>query len=256
MSEVTVFRRLSEARAARGESVSAFAQRIGVREPYVRAIEEDRLADLPKGIYGRAAIRTYAQAAGLDPAETLAACEALLPELDDPISGLARMRGVRQPKVAPARADSGSHPAAPNGMPGADLLPRWQVVAAAAVDAAVVVGLLLVVVLCAVTAMTVPMSALAESGGAFGVMGVLLGAAYFVWFGGLRGATLGEQWLGVEQEHPRHPALTLAAIGACALRSATRDTRSIERLGAAIAAFIHQAAIRRGGLADCEPSAR
>lgn len=256
MSEVTVSRRLSEARAARGETVAAFADRIGVREPYVRAIEEDRFADLPKGIYGRAAIRSVAQACGLDPVATLAACEARLPELDDPISGLGRMHGVPQPRVAPAPVASSAPAAGQSRTPGDVPLPRWHVVAAAAVDAAVVVGLLLVVVLCAVTALTVPVSALAGSGSAFGVMGVLLGTAYFVWFGGLRGATLGEQWLGVEHEHPRHPALTLAAIGAGALRSATRDTRAIERLGAAIAAVIHQAAIRRGGVADYEPSPR
>lgn len=255
MSEMTVSRRLSEARAVRGETVPEFAHRIGVREPYVRAIEEDRFADLPKGIYGRAAIRSVALACGLDPEDTLAACEARLPELDDPISGLGRMHGMPQQRVAPLPASSA--PAAPQSRtPGDVLLPRWHVVAAAAVDAAVVVGLLMFVVLCAVTALTVPVSALAGSGIAFGVMGVLLGTAYFVWFGGLRGATLGEQWLGVEHQHPRHPALTLAAIGAGALRSATRDLRSIQRLGAAIAAFIHQAALRRGGVADYEPSAR
>jgi hypothetical protein len=63
-------------------------------------------------------------------------------------------------------------------------------------------------------------------------MGVVLGAAYFVWFGGVRGATVGEQLLGTEPSRPAPVSLTLRAIGARALLAATADGRCIQELGA------------------------
>jgi hypothetical protein len=65
-------------------------------------------------------------------------------------------------------------------------------------------------------------------------MGVLLAAGYFLCFGGVRGATIGERALGVA---PREftASLTLRAVADRALWSATKDVRCIlgcgERLG-------------------------
>ncbi len=249
MSYVTVSRRLSEVRAARGEDLPALAKRIGVREDHLRAIEQGRLADLPPGIYGRAAVRSFAHWCGFDPAEVLAECEPLLTPVEEPISALGRLRGGRPPKAMPLRAPA--NPAGPESEPKAPLTgcvsPGWRLLAAAALDAWVGGALLVVVVVCAIAAMMVPLSAIDESGGAFGVMGVLLGAAYFVWFGGLRGATVGEQVLRVEPGPPERATLTLPAIGARALLAATRDARFIQHLGAWSGTFLAQGRTRLRG---------
>jgi transcriptional regulator with XRE-family HTH domain len=235
MSDLTVSQRLSQARRARREDLAALARRIGVRLEHLRAIEQGRLADLPPGIYGRAAIRAFAMACGFDPAETLAECESELTPVEEPISALGRLRGVRQPPPRP-RAVATPSPAATtqNGSGSASgdwLFPNWRLPAAAALDACVVAGLLLVVVICAITAMMVSVSVLDHSGPAFGLMGVLLGSAYFVWFGGLGGRTMGDQVLGVEPRNMEHGSLTLRAIGARALLAATEDARFIRGLG-------------------------
>lgn len=235
MADVPVSERLKAARRARGEDLAALAKRTGVREENLRAIEQGRLADLPRGIYGRAAIRSFAGAFGLDPVEALAECEPQLTPVEEPISALGRLRGVRQP-VAPRPVATAGHrgslPIAAEAALRDIVLPDWRLLAAAALDAWVVVALLLVVVVCAVTAMTVPIGALARSGPTFGLMGVLLAFAYFVWFGGLGGRTLGERLLRVEPGTREHAALTLRAIGSRALLAATEDARFIQELGA------------------------
>ncbi len=246
MFDRDVSRRFCEARSASGEGRANLAKRIGVREEHLRAIEEGRLGDLPKGIYGRAAIRSFAQACGFDPAETLAACEPFLAQVDEPISALGRLRGVRQPRtpppVAEAAADTG-RPRAPEaaargtGTPLAQqILDAGRVLAGAALDAVIIVVLLLVLVVCAITALMVPVSALAQSGPAFGVMGALLGALYFAWFGGLRGATIGEQLLLVEAAAVAGHVRSLNAIASRAVDAAMRDARAIQRVGASVGA--------------------
>lgn len=234
MSEVTISQRLSEARRAAREDLPALAKRIGVRQEHLRAIEQGRFADLPSGIYGRSAIRSFATAFGFDPSEMLAECESLLTPVEEPISAMGRLRGVRQPPTRTAAA-AGARVVARRDLPeehlAESLLPGLRLLAAAALDAMVVVGLLLLVVVCAITAMMVPIAALDKSGPMFGVMGVLLGSSYFVWFGGLGGRTVGEQLLGVERRNTEHAALTLAAIGAGALLAATEDARFIRGLG-------------------------
>src|SRR5262245_34408864 len=96
--------RLRRARAASGEDVAALAKRAGVRAEHLSAIEDGRFGDLPPGIYGRSAVRAFAAAYQLDPAEALADCEALLRPVDDPIAALARLTGLRTPDK-PASSD-------------------------------------------------------------------------------------------------------------------------------------------------------
>jgi hypothetical protein len=221
--------RLRQARAARGEDLAGLARRIGVRSEHLLAIEEGRFADLPAGIYGRAAVKSFAAAFGFDPAAMLAECEALLPQIVEPIAALARLRGgrVRRPETpAPQRAVETDDPP-----PDAAALAGWRCLAASALDGGVVVGLLLVVVVAALSALTAPVSALQESTPAFGLMGLFLAAGYFLCFGGVRGATVGERALGVE---PRASSstLTLRAVAERALLSATEDVRCIVRSGA------------------------
>jgi hypothetical protein len=242
MADVDVSRQLREARVASGEDLTSLAKRIGVREEHLRAIEDGRFVDLPKGIYGRAAVRSFAQACGFDPLATLAACEPFLAPVDEPISALGRLHGVRRPSAA---AD-GHHAAAalsPDGSTPAttpfpqQLLDAGRLLCAAAIDAVVVVLLLLALVGCAVTALMVPLSAIAHSGPAFGVMGALLGASYFGWLGGLRGATVGEQLLRPAGRTADAPLHRLEAIAARGMQSATRDASVILQLGASFGAW-------------------
>jgi hypothetical protein len=248
MADLTVSQRLSDARMAQGEDLPVLARRIGVRVEHLRAIEAGRLADLPPGIYGRSAIRSFARACGFDPEEILGACESLLTPVEEPISAMGRLRGVRQPHGTPPPVGSTGQPTLP---PARDprltacIFPSWRLLAAAAIDGCLVVTLLLVVVVCAVTAMMVPIWALERSGAAFALMGVLLGIAYFVWFGGLGGRTVGERVLRVAPRNTEHAALTLRAIGARAMLSATEDARFFHRLGAWMGDLQRQMALRR-----------
>lgn len=232
MSDITASRRLSDARKAGREDLPGLAKRIGVREENLRAIEQGRFADLPAGIYGRASIRSFATAFGLDPAEVLAECESQLTPVAEPIHAMGKLHGVRQPARPSAAASSSAPLNAEDLQPTGCAFPGWRLLAAAALDAGVAVALLLVVVVCAITAMMVPVAALGHSGPAFGLMGVLLGAAYFTWFGGLCGRTFGEQVFHVEAKNPARASMTLRAIGAGALLAATEDARFIQALGA------------------------
>jgi transcriptional regulator with XRE-family HTH domain len=231
VSENSIGERLRRARHARGEELPSLARRIGVRQEHLQAIEAGRFSELPAGIYGRAAIRSFASAFGFDPSEILTVCEPLLPPLEEPISALARLRGLPPPRSQPP---SGTRSVSPTVLltKVPDPCPSWRGLAAASVDACLVGLLLLVVVICALTALTVSPSALGSSALAFGVMGVLLGSGYFVWFGGIGGATIGQRLFRMEASGPDRPPLTLQTIGARALRAATEDLRFMIALGA------------------------
>src|SRR5215208_3609200 len=103
MTPEIVSQQLKLARTTRHEDLAAFARHVGVPALHLCAIEEGRFADLPAGIYGRSAVKSYASACGFDPAEMLATVEPWLRVVDDPIFGLARLKGIRMP--APAAAD-------------------------------------------------------------------------------------------------------------------------------------------------------
>jgi hypothetical protein len=223
-----ISQRLRQARCATGEDLPDLAKRIGVRQEHLRAIEDGRFADLPAGIYGRAAVRSFANALGFDGAAILAACEPLLVPLDEPIAALARLRGVRAwPQETPAPSHAGALDEAALDAP----FPGWRHLAAAAVDACVVASLLLVVVVAALTLLTAPVSVLKDSGGAFGVMGMVLGAGYYFCFGGVRGATVGAQALAVDGARQASESVTLTRVVERALLSATDDLRWIQRCG-------------------------
>jgi hypothetical protein len=226
MSAFLVHERLRQARLSTGEPLRALAQRIGVREGLLRTIEDGCFARLPPGIYARAAIRSYASAVGLDPTEILDACAGALPEVEEPISGLVRLRGgrvlpVTQPVTRRASESIAAHQFS------------WRPFAAAAIDAGVVAVLLAWLIVCARVATGVPLAALGSSAaGAFAMMGVLFGASYFVWIGGLTGATVGERVAGVKPRTVGASHDTLGAIAARAWRSATVDVRCFVGAGA------------------------
>jgi transcriptional regulator with XRE-family HTH domain len=229
-SAPAVSERLAALRAARGQSLDSLAREIGVRRENLEAIEEGRFSDLPTGIYGRAALKSFAAACGLDPLELLASCEPFLRPAEEPIEGLARLRGLARPK-RPARAESPTRTVDPIECPA------WRPLAAAAVDALVIAGFLLVVVFGAALSLVVPISALDRSAGWFALVGIVLGLGYFAWFAGLVGTTLGDRAVGTSPGSSEVPTVTLRDVRIRTLRSATEDVRSIQRLGIAFGAL-------------------
>lgn len=57
---------LASARIALGQTVEEMATRLRIRRPYLEALEEGRLRDLPGPAYANGFVRTYATALGLD----------------------------------------------------------------------------------------------------------------------------------------------------------------------------------------------
>jgi hypothetical protein len=86
------------ARQRRGLSLATIARQWGVRESNLQLIDQDRFEDLPTGLYGRAAVRAYATAVGLPGDEVLAEVQSRLRTPEDPIEGLARVRGMERPQ--------------------------------------------------------------------------------------------------------------------------------------------------------------
>ena len=91
--------RLKQARERRRISLPSIARQWGVREQNLELIERDRFEDLPTGLYGRTAVRAYATAVGLPADEVLGEVAHRLRSPEDPLDGLARVRGLtRQPE--------------------------------------------------------------------------------------------------------------------------------------------------------------
>jgi uncharacterized RDD family membrane protein YckC len=226
MAASSVYERLRQSRIARGEDLASIAERAGVREALLHAIEEGRFADLPRGIYGRAAIRSFAAAIGLDAARVLAECEPLLPRIDDPIDALARLRGIRTTVKNPVPP-----PAAPvQPVHWRESTAVWAL-AAAAIDGGIIMAMLLLLVAATMTFCGAPPSAFRGAAPAFGLMGFLLAACYFVWFAGVACATVGERVMGIQAaaadlaSHDLHSVLTRT------LRAMLLDVSSIRTLG-------------------------
>lgn len=214
--------RLRRARTACGEELSALSRRTGIRLHHLRAIEDGRFGDLPPGIYGRSAVRAFAEACGLDSADLLADCEPLLPRAEDPIDALARRHGR-----APSHAEPLHVPHEPSASEG-----HVRILAAAVVDAAVIGVLLLMLVVVVAAVVRVPIAALSGSPAPLGLMGLVIAAGYHLWFGGLVGATLGRVAVHAGTHMGDREQLTLRTIAERALSSATEDARVLLCLGA------------------------
>ncbi len=236
--DVPVHERLRLARERRGESRAAVARRTGVGERLLEAIDAGRLADLPSGLYARAAIRRYAEALSFDADEVLAACAALLPMPEEPIAALARLRGLRP--AAPARVPA-PLPALPllspvfgrDAMPGPPSFPPWRPLAAVAADGALVAAVLFAAVVAAVLVSGSQPAAIGRPAAVvYALLGVVLAACYFVFFGGIACATAGERLIGmrVGRRSPRH--VDPVAVAVRAARCWARDVRYLVRLGA------------------------
>ncbi len=235
VEDESVHERLRRAREAGGETAVVFAKRIGVGLRLVLAIDEGRFADLPTGLYARAAIRVYAKALAFDPDEILTACEPLLPAAEDQVTALARLRGLRPAPTKPApvppppRERTAVEAKSPDGPPP---FPPWRPVAAVAIDGLMVAALLVTAIAGTVTMSGAGPSSLGYAAApVFGLMAAILLCSYFVFFGGIACATAGERLVGmrVGRRHPSH--VDPRMVAARALRCAGRDVRYILRLG-------------------------
>lgn len=228
MSETEWLRQL---RRDPSESVDSFARRTGIRAAWVAAIDEGRFHDLPGGIYGRAALRRYCAALGVDAEPVLAACAPLLREVEDPIAALARMRGLRVPRE-PQRSPASEVAIETKNDSG------WRTLVAASVDAFLILAMLLAVITCTVAA-GIPVSALGGGAAAALILvALVLGSSYFLILGGLAGTTLGQQLAGVQSEPAETGSIDFHAIAARTLRCAFGDAVFIGHLGASIGRWI------------------
>jgi Helix-turn-helix domain len=227
---------IREARLARGEDVESVARRAGVRPELLRAVEDGRFGDLPPGVYARSAVRACAAALGLPTDEIVAACESMLPEVEDQVAALARLRGVRPAPARPApAADLAPSVPAPAPAPPAAAVEEsiWRTIGAAAVDAAVVAFLTLAAIaLTAVACGGAPAAWGRAAAPAFALLGTILAVHYFVLFGGVAGATAGDVICGAKGPAPLPGGNGGRAIVTRALACAAREAQILQRLGA------------------------
>ena len=100
------YERLRLAREEKGWTIEEVSRRAGIRPRTIELIDRGEFAELPPGLYGRAAVRSYATAVGLDPAGMVDAVRPLLPSEGDPLGALARRCGhtlkadARSPEAA------------------------------------------------------------------------------------------------------------------------------------------------------------
>ena len=185
--------RLRQARERKGLTLAAIARAQGVREHNLHLIDLDAFEDLPTGLYGRTAVRAYASAVGCDPDAALAEVAERVRTPEDPIDGLARVRGIERPRLRPPspRLWRDLAPSIRNPM---HLPISWRIPLAAVIDSvlllAIDAGLL---ALTAVVAGVRPTELLHSALPAMLVVFVLIAAMYFILLGGVRRATLGAQ---------------------------------------------------------------
>jgi transcriptional regulator with XRE-family HTH domain len=177
--------RLRQAREQRGLTLAAIARDCGVRESNLVLIEQNAFERLPTGLYGRTAVRSYAVAVGVCPDDALAEVADRLREPEDPIEGLARVRGIpHTPRRATEIAPRVSRPALSN-------LP-WRPQVAAIIDIAILLGIDLV--LLQLTALVAGVGAgevLRAAAPSMVLLFGLIATTYFVLLGGIRRATIG-----------------------------------------------------------------
>lgn len=85
-------------RERRGVSLEDVSSTTKIRLPYLEAIEQDHLDELPGGIIGRGFVRAYARAVGADEEETVAGYVANRAESEAPFILPQPQRSVRRPR--------------------------------------------------------------------------------------------------------------------------------------------------------------
>jgi hypothetical protein len=171
-------------------SLNAIAKQWGVREQNLLLIEHDAFESLPTGLYGRTAVRSYAAAVGVPPDEALAEVLDRLRTPEDPMEGMARVRGL----TCVTR-----RPGAPTGLTrltslwmSAASITAWRQFAAAAIDGALLVAIdLLLLALTARVARVGATDVLRLGTPSMIVLCAVIAALYFVLLGGIGRATIG-----------------------------------------------------------------
>jgi transcriptional regulator with XRE-family HTH domain len=180
--------RLRAARERRGLTLVTIARKSGVREQYLELIERDRFEELPSGLYGRNAIRRYATAVGIPADQALAEVADRLPAVEDPLDGLARVRGLTR---HPERTIKDIlH------VPGNEITLSSSVRAhiANGIDAVVLLGVdLLLLELTSLVAGVRATEVLRVAAPSMVALFVLIASLYFVLLGGLARATIGSR---------------------------------------------------------------
>jgi transcriptional regulator with XRE-family HTH domain len=220
----TIHDRLSGARERKGWTQEALARRIGVREPVLALIEQGAFGELPTGLYGRYAVRAYASAVGLDPVEVLEAVAPLLRTAEDPLDGLARVRGFgRRPRSA---RDEEVRRCIPQPAPCRAPTIDWRPMVASAIDGMLLFTIgLIMVQLTAIAAGVTAGEALVIAGPVlFGVF-TLIFVLYFLALGGLGHATIGAYVVHADPlDEPHGPIDAREAVRRatnCALRESS-----------------------------------
>jgi transcriptional regulator with XRE-family HTH domain len=187
-----ILERLREAREQQGFDLEALAHRTRLRVHLLEAVEQGRFEALPRGVYARAVVRAYAQAVGVDPNRVITEVASMLPVPEDPIDGLARVRGIdRPPSPPPASAEPADPPVTAPGWP---LTPLLRATVVAVVDTTVLLALLAIVgaASAAISRVTVP-EFVDVAAPAILAQALLVAGLYYVLLGGVGGATLGER---------------------------------------------------------------
>lgn len=165
-------------------SLNTIAKQWGVREQNLLLIEHDAFESLPTGLYGRTAVRSYAAAVGVPPDEALAEVLERLRTPEDPMEGIARVRGLTCVTRRPGASTSIWMSAAS--------IAAWRQFAAAAIDGALLVAIdLLLLVLTARVAGVGATDVLRLGTPSMIVLCAVIAALYFVLLGGIGRATIG-----------------------------------------------------------------
>jgi transcriptional regulator with XRE-family HTH domain len=177
--------RLRLARERKGVSLTTIARQCGVREQNLLLIERDAFEDLPSGLYGRNAVRAYASAVGISVDEALAEVQPRLREVEDPLDGLARVRGLERPRVRKPIEVAPSVAKPAKGIP-------WRPQAAALIDGGILLGIDLVLVqLTAIVAGVSANDAFELAAPALIFLFMLIATLYYVLLGGIGKMTIG-----------------------------------------------------------------
>lgn len=187
-----ILERLRQAREAQGVDLEALAQRTRLRIHLLEAVEQGRFDALPRGVYARAVVRAYAEAVGLDPNRVVTEVAPQLPEPEDPIEGLARVRGFERPPPSPSAGETPIE--APLPAAARTAIPLARAAAVAALDTTVLLAFAAIITVATATVCGVTVPELFElAAPALLAQAVFAGALYFILLGGVGGATLGER---------------------------------------------------------------
>jgi hypothetical protein len=174
------------ARERKGLSLASIARQRGVREGALLLIDQDRFEQLPSGLYGRNVVRAYAQAVDIPADEALAEVHGRLREVEDPLDGLARVRGLERPRVRKPIdvAPSVARPAA-KGL-------AWRPQVAALIDGGILIGIDLVLLQLTALVAGVGAGELLRFGApSLVLLFTVIAALYYTLLGGIRKATIG-----------------------------------------------------------------